>query len=61
MPCEIVRSCDRHAVVLAAARARLSAGRRIEISSAMMPMTTRSSTSVNASVDRPATARDGEE
>src|SRR5438067_4586727 len=37
---------DAHLTVLAASRALLSAGRRIEISSAMMPMTTRSSTRV---------------
>src|SRR5260370_34253732 len=37
-----------HASVLAAERALLSAGRRIEINNAMIPMTTSSSTSVNA-------------
>src|SRR5689334_16342324 len=45
----IVMSCrmlDRHLVVLACWRALLSAGSKIEISSAMMPMTTSSSTSV---------------
>src|SRR5262245_14843047 len=40
------RMLAEHEIVRAALRALPSAGRRIEISSAMMPMTTRSSTSV---------------
>jgi len=37
-----------HLIVFADSRARFSDGRRMLISSAIMPMTTRSSTSVNA-------------
>ncbi len=46
-PCPICRICDRQAVVFAATRALFKAGNKIEISNAMMPMTTSSSTSVN--------------
>src|SRR5258706_6141821 len=42
------RTVARHLVVLAARRALPRTGRRIEISKAMMPMTTRSSTRVKA-------------
>src|SRR5690242_19783414 len=50
--CPICRRFDRHAAVFALWRALLSAGSRIEISSAMMPITTSSSTSVKARVTR---------
>src|SRR3954463_7085203 len=43
----MVRKFARHFTVLAALRALLSEGSRIEISKAMMPITTKSSTSVN--------------
>ena len=42
------RRFERHCVVLALSRARPSAGRRMPTRTAMMPITTRSSTSVNA-------------
>jgi len=44
----MLRRFDRHASRFALCRARLRDGSRIEISSAMMPITTSSSTSVNA-------------
>src|SRR5687767_5264417 len=46
MPCRIERMFAAHLTVFAALRARPSVGRRLEISSAMMPRTTSSSTSV---------------
>src|SRR4051812_26135027 len=42
------RSCARHATVREALRALFSAGRSMATSKAMIPMTTNSSTSVNA-------------
>jgi len=48
MPCRFAE----HLVVSACRRTRLSVGRRIEINKAMIPMTTRSSTSVNARARR---------
>src|SRR3954468_8773930 len=44
--CPIWRRFDPHFTRLAVSRARLSDGRRIEISSAMIPITTSSSTRV---------------
>src|SRR5258706_13574521 len=44
----MARMLAAHFTVLAAPRARLSVGSRIEIRTAMMPMTTNSSTRVNA-------------
>src|SRR4051794_35441131 len=46
------RICDRHLVVAAAFRALLSAGNRIAISNAMMPITTSNSTSVKPLSER---------
>src|SRR5207253_1018402 len=45
------RTLDRHLVVLAARRTFDRLGSRMEMRTAMMPMTTSSSTSVNAGVD----------
>src|SRR4051812_45438573 len=50
----IWRRLLRHCVRLALSRALFRLGRRIEISTAMMPITTRSSTSVNAHLGREA-------
>src|SRR5438309_11288132 len=46
--CPICRRFERHAAVLALCRALLRAGSRMEISRAIMPMTTSNSTSVKA-------------
>jgi len=48
MPSAIMRMFEAHCVVLALRRALFNAGRRIPIRTAMIPMTTSSSTSVNA-------------
>src|SRR2546423_437369 len=54
MPCPIWRRLLAHFTRLACSRARLSDGSRIEISSAIMPITTSSSTRVNPFVLREA-------
>jgi hypothetical protein len=51
MACPICLSCDRQYTWFAACRARFRLGSRIEMSNAMMPMTTSSSTSVKARLD----------
>src|SRR4051794_15829136 len=48
MPWPMLRRLAAHLTALADSRALLSAGRRIEINRAMMPMTTNNSTNVNA-------------
>jgi hypothetical protein len=57
-PCAIDRRFDRHLTVFELSRAFDNAGNKIEINSAMIPITTSSSTSVNPRcLKRPAPAR----